>query len=207
MALWAEGTTDGPFLRPLLRRVVQHRSIKWNAAAIAEDFLGLPDPSPQAGRADRICAAVKERPGEIDILFIHADGGGQPERAMKERVIPAIELINQLSRKPDACIGVVPRHETEAWMLADRDALADALGVIPDRLSGFPDIDEVERESDPKRLLQSIRTDARQGRRRIAVPSLDLNRIGEAVCLDRLRSLNAFQAFERQFAQLDKIWG
>jgi hypothetical protein len=196
LALWAEGRSDGPFLRPLLRRVVIEHVLgaRWTVD-IAEEFIALPDPSPTAARDVRICAAVSARRTEVSLLFIHGDGAGSPDRARAQTVQPAIE---QILRTPSAprCVGVVPKHETEAWMLADRAALGKALGVDPEKLSEFPALDEVERLNDPKQRIASIRSAVRRGNRRL--PLLDSRQIGEAVNLDLLRRLDAFKQFENE---------
>jgi hypothetical protein len=159
LALWAEGPSDGPFLRPVLRRAVVDAALRSRGPVdVAEEFIRLPpNPAEDATRDERICRSVNAAGGAVSILFIHTDGGGQPERAREQRVQPAIARIVALTSAP-ACVAVVPRQETEARMLADVDAVAYALGVNPSRLEDFPRLDEVERLSDPKRRLEDIRS-------------------------------------------------
>lgn len=199
LALWAEGPSDGPFLRPFLRRVlIEHvLQTRWTVD-IAEEFIALPDPSPTLARDVGICNAVSARRTEISFLFIHGDGAGRPDRARARTVQPAIDQILK-TPSPPRCIGVVPKHETEAWMLADRVALGKAPGVDPERLSEFPALNEVERLIDPKQRIASIRGAVRRGNRRS--PLLDLRQIGEAVSLDLLRRLDAFRTFEDELYQ------
>jgi hypothetical protein len=190
MALWAEGPSDGPFLRPVLRRtVIEIASRSKRTVDIADEFISLPDKAPDLPRHERIGGAVAQRAGEISILFIHTDGQSDPETARARLVQPAIERIGTLPRSP-RCVAVVPRRETEAWMLADPAALASALGINPDRLPDIPALSEIERTSDPKRRLAA----ARAGIRRRRTPELDLRQIGETVDLALLRRLPAFQS-------------
>jgi hypothetical protein len=61
-------------------------------------------------------------------------------------------------RLPDSLLFSVAVRETEAWLLADRDALARMLGIRMAKVSQQPEL-----ESDPKRALVNL---ARKCRRR-----------------------------------------
>jgi Domain of unknown function (DUF4276) len=134
LALYAEGPTDYRFLSPILRRVADDLCLREAAepVSIREEVLALDAPKGErfTDRASRILAAAKAADGAFDILFVHADGAGDPRRARDERVQPAIHLMT--AERPgwsDGVVAVVPVRETEAWALADGDALRAAFGT------------------------------------------------------------------------------
>lgn len=192
MALWAEGPSDGPFLRPVLRRALNEITLQSKRnVEIADEFITLPDLGPHLPRHERIGKAVAPLAGKISVLFIHTDGQGNPVAARARLVQPAIEHIATMPRPP-RCVAVVPRQETEAWMLADPAALASALGINRNKLPAIPALSEIERTADPKRSLAA----ARGAIRRRRMPDLDLRQIGETVDLSLLRRLPAFKSLQ-----------
>jgi hypothetical protein len=84
---------------------------------------------------------------------------------------------------------------TEAWLLADRDALLAALGVrgAPDGWCVPDSPQDAESVSDPKATLERAVRECRRGR------STDVGRLYQPlsarVSLDRLKALRAYQEF------------
>ena len=93
---------------------------------------------------------------------------------------------------------VTPRHETEAWALADAQAIADALGFRGDlRSLGLPsDGHEAERLIDPKaestRVVEHVR-----GRRSVNPYAL-MSAVAQNQSLPQLRTAPSSVAFEAQ---------
>lgn len=189
-----EGPSDQRFLEPIIRRMLTEllrSSTEW---VEVHPFV---DPAPASRRLEDVIAAVQACAGSINLLFVHADGKGQAERAKAERVEPVL----------DACcgeelrgVGVVPVHETEAWALADGDALRAVFGTtlslhdlgIPDHAS------EIERLADPKQVLSGAYLRAAGGRRaRRRGSQVPLSLLGERIDLATLRRLRAFQRFQQ----------
>lgn len=202
-ALFREGPTDAVFLGPIILRLL--RDVCWTAGVDVE----LPDgirelrslvPATEEPRAERIAAVAEAARGEIDLLFVHADGAGDPGRARAEQIAPGQRLI--AARMPEIgprCVPVVPVRETEAWALADPAALAavtgiaPVVGLVPERAA------RVEQITDPKACLVEAVTQgltARRRRRRSKNVGPWLERLAGRTALERLRDVPSFARCE-----------
>ncbi len=203
LALFAEGSTDYRLLGPILYRTVENLCIFH-----ANDVIGIGDvrelDAPKAykdcSRATQILEAARDSIGAFHILFIHADANGDADRARQERVAPAFQLIRQKEELTNTRgVAVVPVRETEAWALADGDALRGASGTtLDDEGLGIPARpQEVERLTEPKQVLDhALREAVGASRRRRHQVTTYLNAIGERVGLARLRTVPAYRRFE-----------
>lgn len=94
----------------------------------------------------------------FDILFLHLDAGGRniSERIHQQANEYFISLSETCGWPEDRCVLVSPKHETEAWVLADPSAVCDALGYRGNPGAvGLPGTAaEAERITDPKGCLQ-----------------------------------------------------
>ena len=161
--LAAEGVTDHLFLRPLLLRVVD-----WIVLRDRLYDVEIPEIQPvlPGGRPVNDPAAVSEvlkrELIHLDLVFYHSDAKGNPQKAYKERV-------GVVDAGGVVVVGVVPRHETEAWIIAQPGMVAASLGVGVPRL-GVPITScrpgDVERDQDPKATLRSMLAGAAGGGRR-----------------------------------------
>lgn len=202
MALHAEGATDHAFLEPLIRRALYDRAHRLNLNSPIEiaPFVELP---PRSRTNVAIVSAVEHGLEGIDLFFLHADGKGQPERTRSERIVPVFECLKcGVPVERLGCVAVVPVHETEAWPLADPECIRHAFGTRrSDAELGLPaNPHEVEAEPDPKRRLAEAWQGASRGRRtrrRREGYSPFLTVLGEAIDLDRLRRVPAYQRFEQ----------
>jgi hypothetical protein len=201
LALVAEGPTDERFLGPLLRRAVVEACLD-----VCRSEVEVGDVAPVRwsgpGRpplADFVLESAQRCRETAHILFIHTDGGGDPDRARRERFSPALERVAAEEGLPHM-VAVIPVRETEAWLLADGDAIRNAFGTtIEDARLGLPGRPtDVERVPDPKALLDHVIDAARGGRSRGARPGASpyFDVLGERVRLDSLRQLPAFRRFE-----------
>lgn len=204
LALFAEGSTDHKFLRPLLRRVTEDicASRAFEQVEVS-DVLELHSPLGmlEESRANRITEAAREAVGAWNLLFIHTDGAGDPFLARQERIRPASQLIRaELGSSGGSVVGVVPVRETEAWAMADGEALRQAFGTsLDDGALSIPTHSHlVEHIQDPKTALENAWRAARGGRsgRRKTKAAAFLEGVGERIRLERLRDVPAFQAFE-----------
>lgn len=197
IALFAEGITDHRFLDELLRRVVESVLV---AAGHVVDIGPMqrlvPDPGVE-GRAERIATGAEAIQGAFHLLFIHADGGGDPAGAHANNVAPGVELVRQrLGDDGRRSIGVIPVREIEAWALADGNCVCETFGttLTPSEL-GIPNsAGEIEQLLDPKATLASALLRARPGRksRRRPSPAAFLDQLGEKASMNELRELSAF---------------
>ena len=203
LALFAEGSTDYQLLGRILYRTVENLCV-FHASDVIEigdvRELDTPKAYKDSSRATRILEAARQDVGAFHILFIHADANGDAERARQERVEPAVQLLRQEEEVANTCgVAVVPVRETEAWALADGDALRGAFGTtLDDEGLGIPARPpEVERLTEPKQVLDHALREAVGGsRRRRQRATTYLNAIGERVRLAQLRTVPAYRRFE-----------
>lgn len=198
LALYAEGSTDYHFLRPLLQRLCEELCANEALAPVeVSEVLALNHPAGtnEEAREQRVLAAAKEARGSWRILFVHADGASDPMRARDEQVEPSLGLLRDTFEGEGIGVAVVPVRESEAWAIADGDAIRSAFGTnLNDGQLGLPPRRAVETAADPKAVLQAAFLATKpSGRRRKQGSSPYLNTLGEAVSLDQLRELGAFK--------------
>jgi hypothetical protein len=207
LALYAEGPTDYRFLSPILRRLADDLCLEAvDKVEIGEVFpLDAPEKDRRSDRANRILSAAKAGDGAFDILFIHADGGSDPIRKHAEQIQPAIELMKRENpRWVEGTVAVVPVRETEAWALADGDALRTAFGSnlendrlgLPSRIAGVESVIDPERSLRQAYEVATGRKPSGYGR----APGM-YSILGEEIRLDCLRQLSAFRGFEEALHQ------
>jgi hypothetical protein len=90
-----------------------------------------------------------------------------------------------------------PGHETEAWILADPQAVIAALGYVglPESIGLPANANEAERLSDPKIVLATAVNKVR-GRRRPFDAKQIFPAIAQRQSLDMLRQATSFAEFE-----------
>jgi len=199
LALFAEGPSDHRFLDELLRRTVEHRLVDAGHAVELSPVQRLPIASGgPADRAARIAQGAQDLQGAFHLLFIHADGAGDAQRARSERVQPGIDAMHARLGVDGRCgIAVVPVRETEAWALADAVCLRALLGTSRSAAElGLPESAlALEALPDPKATFAAVVQAARprrRGRRRSA-PAAFLDLAGQRASLAELGRLTAFR--------------
>ena len=199
LALFAEGPTDHRFLRPVLRRLTEDLFLP-EPVEIGEVLeLHSLVPARDARREERIFTAARAALGAWDVLFVHADGGGDPDGARSDQIEPARQRIAAELAGAGKSVAVVPVRETEAWALCDPDAIRSVLGTtLSDEALGLTEHTRVESIARPKTVLRELggRVAGRRGARRKLGSKRFLPRLGEYVALDRLRGVPAFQQLE-----------
>lgn len=211
LALYAEGSSDYHFLSPVLRRLAEAiclqdatQLVELSEEVIALDHVSLHN---RSSREDRIFNAALMAKGAWRIIFIHADADGNSQRALEERVLPAIELIHKELPNEGACVPVIPIRETEAWPLADGNVLRLAFASsLTDGQLGLPvSALEIEGHIDPKFALNSAfeATSPSPSKRRAGITYM-LNSIGENISLEQLRRLSSFNQLENDLRRAFK---
>lgn len=197
LALFAEGPSDHRFLSPLLFRACEAECLAKGLGTVEIGpivELHSPQDLRNKSRKRRICEAATRSAASWNILFVHTDGGGQPNQANRQRIEPAVRQLRDELLDDHDCVAIVPVRETEAWVLADPEGMLRAFGfarwgATVDPIVGGGDVEGV---MDPKRILRMMfRSVARKG----SVDSF-YERLGEMVSLQRLRSVPAYAAFE-----------
>jgi hypothetical protein len=200
LALYAEGPTDYRFLQPLLQRLCNQLCAV--EATVPVDFsevepLDHPTDAKDLPRYARVVQAAVLHRGAWQILFVHGDGGGNPQVARAELVTPAIDALRVLFGDDGYGVAVVPVRETESWALQDGDALRSVFGVtLPNEALGLPaSAKAVEATIDPKAVLEAafLATQPSSRRRKAGVAPL-FNALGEQVSLERLQELPSVRA-------------
>lgn len=201
VALYAEGSTDQRFLPEVIRR-----TIKQNLNQSGQPYIDVQPVNPisfsKIGMKQDECILHAARQAvNYNILIVHTDADHRTaERALKERFYPGYLLVQQAKDGVCSCIlPIVPVHMTEAWMLADPEALRTALGTYKSTQElGLPlKAKLVEADSNPKQTLKMIVSKANTHRsrsRQLEVSSL-YTILGRTVDLSRLSAVPAYQHF------------
>ncbi len=202
VALYAEGPTDQLFLPEVIRRTAKQNLNQSGQQYIDVKPVDLISFSKIGMKQDECILQAALRAASYNILIVHADADHRTaDRALKERFYPGYLLVQQA--KEDVCrcvLPVVPIQMTEAWMLADPEALRAALGTSRKaQVLGLPfKAKLVEADSDPKQTLKMIVSKAnthRSRQRQVEIDSL-YTLLGRKVDLSRLRDVPAYQRFE-----------
>lgn len=200
IALFAEGPTDHAFLGPLLGRLCLELCLQGGSSPVdvgPVHELHPPQALRDASREDRILEAARAARGEWNVLFIHGDGAGDPAGARRNLTDPAAgRIAAELGEDRHRSVAVVPVRETEAWMLADPDAVTTAFRTrkTPATLGIPARPRDVEGLQHPKQAVEAVFRVARGGRvsrRDRAVGRFSL--IGEHARLDVLTEVPAFR--------------
>lgn len=195
LGLHGEGPTDLRFLAPVVARLTSSILLERGRYSVTVSPVIDVGTGTTQGRAERLTEAVGELQGTVDVLFVHADGSGDPEGALDHVVRPLIDrLQTEHGDAAPTCVPVVPVREMEAWAIADPAALAHLLrSQLDAEALGLPsDAARCESVADPKAALREAvsRARSRTRRRRGGIPYEPL---GERVHLERLDRLPAFQ--------------
>ncbi|MDQ2810005.1 MAG: DUF4276 family protein [Chloroflexota bacterium] len=201
LALYAEGVTDTGFLPVLIQRTVQQLLAERGRQTtdVSEPFVIDGNVHALPRQAERILAAARHAAG-YHALLIHADADHpQPDRALRERVQPGIDLVQHSTEA--VCrhlVPIVPVQTTEAWMLVDPDALRAVIGTAATNADlGLPYLHEIESIADPKQLLQQavrIAEVHRRTRRKIVVSTI-YRPLAERLSLQSLKRIPSYQQF------------
>ena len=196
MALYAEGRSDERFL-PI---IIQRTAVRLLSEHAAHDIdVGEPfvvNAATRSARDEAILDVARQAHG-YHLLVVHADADDvTPLRAMQERIMPGFQAVAAAHRAGeqvcDKLTAIVPVQMTEAWMLADNDALRNIIGALQTaqhlNLPARPAL--VEGIADPKARLREVlaavqaeRTRRRRTQRKIAdlyeplARQIDLNRL------------------------------
>ena len=197
-AILYEGTTDQAYYDLLIPRVMEEivRLHGTTHSTIP------PDPAIRLtrGPVERVAREACGARDAFQLAFIHADAGGRHlEATLDHRSTHYCQAMHEscgwhLVR----CVTITPRHETEAWLLADPEAVCDALGYRgpPDSVGLPVNAREAECISDPKAVLEAAVRKVR-GRRRTSNVTQIFAAIAQRQRFERLRNAHSFASFER----------
>ncbi|MEV6847449.1 DUF4276 family protein [Actinoplanes sp. NPDC051411] len=185
-ALIAEGSSDDRFLPFLLRRCLED--------VCAADFSEMVDVERVTVLRERmrplavpdIVDLVRRHENTFHLVFVHRDQDGSTDRVQREWIDPLVVAWGD--GRAERLIPVVPVRKTEAWVLADGDALRSVLGINwTDARLGVPARPaDVERLPDPKVPIRELVS-------RLKRPIEDFyEELAESISLDRLSAVPSF---------------
>ncbi|HEY1934212.1 MAG TPA: DUF4276 family protein [Acetobacteraceae bacterium] len=197
---WAalyEGATDQAYFELLIPRVMEDmimlRGIRHSTVPPA------PAVRLQRGTVEHVAQQACSASDAFQLVFIHADTGGRAlEEDLADRSVRYCEAMHAICSWPAVrCITISPRHETEAWILADPHAVTAALGYLgsPNSIGLPSDANQAERLGDPKAVLAEAMVQVR-GRRRHPDVKQMFPAIAQRQSLTKLRLARSFAAFE-----------
>lgn len=197
--MFAEGSSDREYFEVLIPRILQYKVVRAEGpnAEIAET------PVPVFRRSDRdLRAAAREACKAKDafhVLFVHGDTGGREQEGQVDgRTLALCRRMGECCEFDcRRCVVVTPRPETEAWCLADQEALRNALGVS----EGFEFIelpaqaDQLEKLENPKQTTMEImsRIMGRKSRKRRKFPYAVIAQVQDIETLNRLPAMREFE--------------
>lgn len=193
VALFAEGPTDHRFLSPLLIRTCEAVCLEMADERVEIGGMVELHSFRDGPRGERIADSALEAAPAWHILFVHTDGGGDWDVAWRERVYPAAELLAKKLVSDHDVVAVVPVRETEAWILADPEALREVFGLAswPAGTKLIQKPGDVEALADPKGTLEEIYSCIR----RSGNVKKYFELLGERISLLQLAAVPAFARF------------
>jgi Domain of unknown function (DUF4276) len=196
-AAFYEGATDEAYFELLVPRVME--DIIMRLGTRHSTIPPAPAVRLQRGAIETVAREACSARDSFHLVFIHADTGGRSlEADLAGRSVRYCEAMYALCDWPLVrCITITPRHETEAWILADPTAVTAALGYLgsPSAIGLPGDANEAERLGDPKAVLAAAVGRVR-GRRRPFDAKQIFPAIAQRQSLDNLRMAKSFAAFE-----------
>jgi hypothetical protein len=217
LALYAEGPTDGNtnkdfnFLPQVILRTTENILLRHGRSS-SEIDVQLPyfRSKKETGVAelDQSILSVAREIFGYHALIIHSDGDDRGyEKTLVERFQPGKNLVLAAKNmREDVCVDlvpIIPVRMTEAWMLADPDALCTVLGTkTAAAMLGTPvQAKLVERELDPKAKLKLAIKAAYPGlssRGEQRFRQKIFQELGSQISLKRLHEVPSYQFFVRE---------
>jgi len=194
-----EGATDAAYFDVLIPRVME--DIIFTHGIGNSDIAESPAVRPQRDTIDAIAKYTCDNKMVVDLVFFHADTGGHGmvdnQVAHATTFCQAIHTLCEWPQK--RCIPVMPRHETEAWVLADPMAVTSALGYrgSPESIGLPTNAAAAEQVRDPKAILKAAVAQVR-GRRRPVEAEQILPSIAQRQSMPQLRKAQSFTRFEER---------
>ena len=197
-----EGTTDVRFLSGIIRRTFE--DLTWECQQAIEIFPPAHVNVSKQGLtfADYVLEAAKvAEAGKLMVLCVHTDADDETDTdTLINRINPAFAGVQTTPRA--VCknlVAIVPVRMTEAWMLADKDALKAEIGT--QKTDGQLGLTRSpESVTDPKKIIKDVVRLAfdhrsRRSRNQVAISEL-YEPLGEMVNLAQLSFLPSYQKFK-----------
>jgi hypothetical protein len=205
LAFLAEGASDVRFLEGIAIRLIYDLVVGSGQQEVEIqlpcEWLDSGRPKDNQSRVSLICRAKQAH----DLFVLHADASRAARARIESSIVEEIRAGAALRCTLERwrLVPLLPSREMEAWVLADPDAIARALGYVngwPDGVHLDYDVQGVESIPSPGGIFEQVIVALQRGRRfrRRESGSLLLNVIAESCDLDALRRLASFRAFEAE---------
>lgn len=202
IAFSGEGPTDHRFLSKIIERTVVSLLTPDKVRQEVDVLAPISLSRGSGSEADRIFALGKQAYG-FHCFIIHADADAStPTAALAERYAPGVDqLLAEADPRCSQIIPLIPVHMTEAWMLADPDALLRLLTTpLTARELDLPDATGAERKANPKLFLTEVLANAQRHltRKNYRIDLADLyTLLPDVIPLERLDLLPSYQQFKQ----------
>lgn len=200
-AAYYEGESDRAYFDLLIPKVVEELII--TRGTRNSTIPPIPSVRVPRGSVDEVAREACKSREAFHLIFFHADTGGRGlEASLSQRSAQYCEAMQTTCEWPlSRCITISPRHEVEAWVLADPMAVTGALGYSGSHLLlGLPNnAKEAERLVDPKSVLAKAIGQVR-GRRKPYDARQIFPAIAQRQNFANLRQAQSFAVFEASVA-------
>jgi len=205
IAFSPEGPTDVRFLSQIIQRTAIHLLAPDKVQQEVDVLLPIPLPRAKSSGDAKILTLGRQAYG-FHCLVIHADADdATASRALAERYEPGLMLLQaEADLLCPQLVPLIPIHMTEAWMLADPEALLRILGtpLTASQLS-LLNATGAERKADPKAFLEEVLNAAQTHlkRKNYRLELADLYALlSDSIALERLALLASYQQFQHDLA-------
>lgn len=212
LALYCEGPTDQLFLSIIIQRSSRKILEQYKQGSINISRVETIKINKTGLRRDECVFQAASKAAKYHVLIVHADADHPTrEKALLERFQPGYRLVQQAEEK--ICknlLPIIPVRMTEAWMLADHEAMQDVLETaLRVQELGLPSkARQVESDPDPKHTLRQImqRACAERSRRHRAVDLRSLYApLARRINLERLGNVPSYKQFVKDLTETLKI--
>ncbi len=215
IGLYAEGTTDLRFLEPIVEKTINNIALNECRGTIDISMFRILIGKTGESFTNQVLLASSKGMNDfaMNIICVHADADADnSQNTYNNRINPSIELLKQQNSN-NYCkdlIAIVPIHETEAWMLADKKLLKEQIGTEKsDTELGIARNPEII--SNPKEVIEeairlSLQSINRKRSRKLSISEL-YSPIGNSIDLIELDRLKSYQDFKDNVRKVFKIFG
>lgn len=206
VGLIAEGATDYLFLEPIIEKVFLE--IAYNCRGEVDVDVKKIECDKGEGFTDYVLnAAQRGKENFISMFIVHTDAdSNSASHTYAHKIRPAKTLLNE-KKDSDYCknmIALVPIHETESWMLADKNLFIKTVGTNKNEnqlnINGHP-----ETFNNPKERIENAIRIGRQNlpkKLRNSLKIIDLySYLGQAMKIENLRTYRSYCDFNRNVKQ------
>ena len=208
-AIYAEGKSDIDYFEALLPRILEDIILNYGNFPVDVPTNYAIRLGRNSREIDAVAREACDGRGAFELLFVHADTGGRGLAAGIENRSQAFidRMADFCQLRADRAVIIAPCHETEAWVLADLEALLNVLGYRDpaNRLRLPTDAGQAENLKDPKAVLEQA-IDSIYRRRSTSKKNVNFGAIALRQNLNLLRGSNSYRAFEEGLRRALSTW-